>query len=126
MPAPEHPSLWARLLEWLRRHQAELSLIWGIALAVVALLTIIWPTPRNIASVVGCTLLVVLDIRLELRKLRRQHERRVSITLSGRDDVVIAKAGVEVSEGELANVLNGAMRRAVEELEARNGGDDDG
>ena len=116
-PSCPRPPLRHRAYNWLLRHRLELSLAWGIILAVVALLAIIWPTPRTIASVAGCALLVALDIRLELRKVSRElHELRerrpVGLTM-------------KFGDGDIVADLNGAMHQAIADLEQRDDGGDD-
>jgi hypothetical protein len=116
-PAP----LWARTYNWYLRHRLELSLVWGIALAIVALLAIIWPTPRTIASVAGCALLVAIDIRLELRKLRRLLP--ISMVFRDCETAIKITQGAQTSDTEIAAEVNRAMRRALNDLEP-DGGDD--
>lgn len=122
-PATPRPPLLARLLEWRRRHRLELELARGIALAITALLAIIWPTPRMIAAVCGGALAVVLDVYLELRKLRRLLP--LSMTIRDcRTGIQITK-GAETSDTEIAADLNGAMRQAIDDLEQPGGDDGD-
>lgn len=114
-PTAPRPPLWARLLEWCRRHRPGLELARGIALAVTALLAIVWPSPRAIAAVAACALMVALDVHLELRKLRRLLP--ISMVFRNCRSAIQITKGAETSDTEIAADLNGAMRRALDDLE---------
>jgi hypothetical protein len=56
-----------RAAKWLHRRRQGIELLWHVTCAVMVWLAILLPTPRMLATVVGCGVLLLLEQRRLLR-----------------------------------------------------------
>jgi hypothetical protein len=92
-----------------------LELAWHLTCGAMVWLVMIWPTPRMLATLISCGVLLLLEQGRQLRQL------------SARPPVVIKNCETAVQIQQTGDVDINAVRRAIIELTAeRLGGGGDG